>query len=430
MPRLNHPLEPPRPRPLSPVETIQLDDQTRAWFDQGVVEKARVHWTNNPVFVAKPNGAVRVCIDCRPANAVMEDFDWPLPKLRDLRHRIKGATWFTRLDLKDAFFRIKIPKKWRYLTAFSSKGTRYQFRRMPFGLKTAPAVFQRFMDHVLQHHAKIAFWYIDDILVFAESPDQLDARVQAVRKVLTHRGCVINDDKSEHGVRGLRFAGMWIYGGGVGPNLHKVRDVMSLPPPRTKVEKQSALGLVSYLRDHIPLASHWMAELYPGKGNLLTDEQYEKEWRRLQEHIAYRITTLGHWDEKEEAQLYTDASGKGIGVVLMQRGRIIALSSRKLTPAETRYSTTDREHLSLTYAAKTMRIFLHRPTGATQVYNDHAALIGRRHDQMMPRQARWAEIVNQWMPNIQHVAGVKNPADFFSRWDVSNKWGLEISIKG
>lgn len=370
-----------------------------------------------------------MCIDCRPANAVTEDFNWPLPKLRDLRQRIKGATWFARLDLRDAFFRIKVPKKWRFLTAFSCDGKRYWFRRMPFGLKTAPSVFQRFMDHVLQDRTEGTFGYMDDVLVFADSSPLLAKRVRMVQDDLSHRGCEINWEKSERAAPALRFAGMWIYGSGVGPNLHKVRDVLALPVPRTKEEKQSALGLVSWLRDFIPLASHWTAELYPGKGEALSASEYEKEWGRLKRHIANRITTLGHFDEHQEAQLYADASGRGVGAVLLQQQRIIAIVSRKLTPAEQRYSATDREHLSLTYAAKTLKVFLHRPSGATQVFSDHAALIGRKHTEMMPRQARWAEIIQQWMPNLRHVAGKQNPADFFSRWAVSEKWGLEISIK-
>lgn len=385
-------------------------------------------WVNNPVFVAKKNGSIRVCIDCRPTNAVTEDFDWPLPRLKDLRHATRGARWFSRIDLKDAFFRIKIPKVWRYLTAFRSNGTAYQFRRMPFGLKTAPSTFQRFMDTVLAHLREQCFWYMDDVLIYAASKGQLAHRTRAVRNGLVKAGCTINEDKSEYEKQGLVFAGMWVYSEGLGPNLAKVRQVLDLPPPRTKPEKQSALGLVGWLRDHIPLASHLMADLYPGQGETLTPQEYEKEWNRLLNHISRRITTLGHWDENKAASLFTDASGKGVGAVLIQDGRITAVSSRKLKPAETRYSTTDREHLSLVFASKTMKIFLHRNSGATRVLNDHAALIGRKHAEMLPRQARWAELVNQWIPNVEHVKGSNNPADFFSRWDVELPNGGLIKV--
>jgi len=430
VPILTAPVTPPKPRWRTPYENQQLREQTSQWHSAGVVEKAKLLWVNNPVFVAKKDGRTRVCIDCRPVNAVTQEFDWPLPRLGELRMRLAGMSWFSRIDLTDAFFRIQIPKLWRYVTGYESDGTRYQFTKMPFGLKTAPAVFQRFMDHTLGTLARICYWYMDDIIIYATTLSQLKQRTAKVKRALTRAGNKINENKSEYDRSGLLFAGLWIYSGGQGPNHAKVQAVQALPLPRTKVEKQSALGLVSYLRDHIPLAAHFTAALYPGKGQTLNEEEYEKEWRKLTHHVAKRITTLGHWDDSRDATVYTDASGTGLGVVLIQDGRIVALTSRKLKPAETRYSTTDREHLSLMHAAKTMKIFLHRPRGATRVMNDHAALIGRKHTEMLPRQARWAEIINQWIPNVEFVPGISNPADFISRWSIEVRTGgVDMSTK-
>lgn len=418
---LTGPVSPPRRRALSPLEEQQLEEQTRIWLSSKVVEIGRsIVWVNNPVFVAKKNGKIRTCIDCRPANAVTQDYEWPLPRLQDLRHTTRGWRWFTRIDLKDAFFRIRIPSVWRHLTAFESMGVRYQFTRMPFGLKTAPAVFQRFMDYVLSPLLGTCFWYMDDILVGSDTLDELRTRTRRVKDRLAEQGCEVNEEKSEYDKQGLLFAGTWVYGQGVGPNFHKVKEVLALPPPRTKPEKQSALGLVSYLRDHIPLTSHLTAELSVSKDNTLDKEQYEEEWRKLTRHIRHAITTLGKWDDQQDADLYTDASKVGAAAVLVQNERIIALASRKLTGAETRYSTTDREHLSLLLAAEKFKVFLHRPMGVTKVWNDHEALLNRSWAEMTPRQARTAEKIHQWIPTIHHVPGIRNPADYFSRW------GLEI----
>lgn len=130
-----------------------------------------------------------------------------------------------------------------------------------------------------------------------------------------------------------------------------MEQVLALAPPRTKVEKQSALGLVSYLRDHIPLASHFTATLSTSATNTLSLEDYEKEWEKLRQHISRVICTLAEWDEEQDADLYVDASKTGCAAVLIQCGRIIAVVSRKLNPAETRYSATDREQLGLLLAA-------------------------------------------------------------------------------
>lgn len=415
---------PPRPRVPSPLEREHLRNQTRAWLQQGVIEKTEPRpWVNNTVFVGKPNGDIRVCIDCTPSNIVTRDFDWPLPRLQDLRHHLTGARWFSRMDLSAAFFRIKVPRNWRPLVAYRCDGSDYWFKRMPFGLKTAPSVFQRYMDHILAPVRNFCFWYIDDVLVFGTTRESVRRRTAEVEKILTRAGNEVARHKSEYEKQGLLFAGMWIYASGVGPNHRKVTDALALPMPRTKEQKQSALGLVSYLRDHIPLASMLTAALTHGKDNTMNEEEYELEWNKLKRHIADRIATLGEWGQDDDADLFVDASKTGCGAILIQDGRIICLVSRKLTPPETRYSATDREQLGLLLAAKKMRVFLHRPLGTTRVWTDHAALLGRKTDDMTPRQTRWHETVTQWITRPMHVRGKNNPADFVSRWGLESVGG-------
>lgn len=418
---------PPRRRHLSPAEQEQLAQQVSKWLGAGVLEKvAPLPWVNNTVHVAKANGTIRVCVDCTPANQVTMAFDWPLPRLQDLRHFTRGLSWFSRMDLKDAFFRIRVPAAWRRLTAIRSRGQDFQFLRMPFGLKTAPSVFQRFMDHLLAIHKGYAFWYIDDILIGAHTRAELRVRQEAVRRTLMRADVVVNEDKSEYEVTGLLFAGLWVYARGLGPNAKKVAEVRALPIPRTKEQKQSALGLISYLRDHLPLASHLTACLTTGRQAPATPE-YEHMWARLTDSLAQDLTTLAHWSDDEDGDLYADASRIACAAVLFQHGRIVAMVSRKLKPAETKYSTTDREHLGLVLAAERLKIFLHRPRGVTRLWSDHSALLNRSADRLTPRQARWRTLVNAWMPNIRHVKGSLNPADYFSRWDI-DVWGAELRV--
>jgi len=393
--------------------------QTEQWLRAGVVEPIdHPTWTNNLVLAEKQDGRVRVCVDCTPANRQTEELDWPLPRLQDVRHFVRGSSWFARLDLKDAFFRIRVPRKWRYLTAYRVGGQTYQFKRMPFGLKTAPAHFQRFMDTHLAPFKGWALWYIDDVLIKAETRAQLLARVAAVRARLRKIGCTVNEDKSETERRALLFAGLWVYADGVGPNAKKVEQVLTLSVPTTKAAMQSALGLVSYLRDFVPLASHFTAKLHPDKNGLtLPENQLQEEWARLRRHLATAITTTRHWKDGIDADLFLDASGHGLGAVLIQEGKIVALASRKLSAAETRYSATDREHLALVFGAKKFRVFLHQSQSTTRIRTDHAALTTRRADDMTPRQMRWKTICDAWMPKVEHVRGKDNPADFVSRWN-------------
>jgi hypothetical protein len=412
----------PRQRPLSPRERQLLRAQTIGWLNKGIIEPTTTQpLNNNLVFVAKKNGDVRVCNDCTPVNKVTEDYDWPLPRLQDIRHRLGKARFMSRLDLKDAFFRIRVAVRFRKYTAFTCDDIQYRFKRMPFGLKTAPAVFQQFMDTRLADLTGFCLWYIDDILVWGETLGELRRNTRIMKRRLSDMGCEVNEDKSEYERTALLFAGVWLFTEGQGPNLSKVRELLTLPVPTSKKDMQSALGLVSYLRDFAPLVGHFTAALYPNDSTpSLSGEQVQREWTKLMKHFASCVTTLRHWQEEMDADLYADASGQALGVIIIQSGKVVALSSRKLSPAETRYSATDREHLALVHAAKKFKVFLHRPIGVTRVYSDHAALLGRNWAEMTPRQARWAALVNQWIPRLIHVPGVRNPADFISRW------GLEI----
>lgn len=417
-PRLDGDPLPPRRRVLTPIQEEQAKEQAKAWLAAKVVEPIpEPPLLNNLVLVAKKDGRTRVCVDCTPANQCTESFDWPLPRLQDIRYRIQGNTWFSRLDLKDAFFRIGVPVQFRRLTAFKAGGQAFQFLRMPFGLKTAPSVFQRFMDEGLSPFWEWAVWYIDDILICATSLNELRRREATIRKRLQDMKCVINEAKSVSNLRGLLFAGLWVTAEGVGPNAEHVTRVQSIPVPTTKAEAQSALGLVSYLRDFVPLVGHFTAMLYPDKQGLRLDkDEYEKQWELLKRHLVSAITLTHHWKQGVDADLYTDASQYALGVILLQAGRIVALASRKLTPAETRYSATDREHLGLLYAAQKFRVILHQSDATTRVWSDHSALLTRQPDLLTPRQARWHTTITAWMPKVEHVRGKNNPADFVSRW--------------
>lgn len=424
VPELEGHVEPPRPRVLSPSEESQLLAQTRDWLTAKVIEQTSARpWVNNPVSVPKKNGQIRVCIDCRPVNKITKEFNWPLPKLQELRHHLQGNKWFSRIDLRNAFFRIGIPKEFRKYTAYACQGKQYQFRKMPFGLKTAPSIFQRFMDHALAPVQSVCLWYIDDILIMGATLAQLRERTKRVKKLLATAQVEINNDKSEYEKRTVLFAGILIQEKGTAADPEKLQELLARKPPTTKKEKQSALGLVSYLRDFIPLVSHFTADLYPGKGEAMPTNQYHQRWELLIDHVYKSTTTLSHWNEQEDAQLYTDASGVAAAAVLIQNGRIISVVSRKLRGAETRYSTTDREHLSLVLAAQRFHIFLHRPRGVTEVFNDHAALLNRTTNNMLPRQHRWNELISTWIPTIQHVKGESNPADWFSRWGCGFRGG-------
>jgi len=420
IPVLTGPVIRPVQRGVTPVQGQQLKDQVSQWLGKKIIEPIKhQELNNNVVFVAKKDGRIRVCIDCTPVNSVSEDYTWPLPKLQDVWAKHQGSTWFTRLDLKDAFFRFLVPQEYRRFTAFTCAKQQYQFRKMPFGLQDAPLFFQQFMDTHLSQFTNWATWFIDDILISATTLAELRKRTTLVKRKLQQMRSEVNEDKSEYEKQSLLFCGVWVFASGIGPNICKLRAAAELAPPTTKKEMLSALGLVSYLRDFIPLVAHFTAALYPTKSSEpLTRNELISEWAKLTNHIRSAANTLRHWRDGVAADMYADASGKALGALIIQEGKVVAVTSRKLTGAESRYSATDREHLALYHAAKRFRFILHQSDSAVHYYSDHEALLGRKAAELTPRQTRWLTTINQWIPRIEHVAGINNPADYISRWPV------------
>lgn len=407
---------------LTPLQVKLLWDQVRTWQDKGVIEQIPLHeFSLNPVFVPKKTGAIRVCIDATPTNEVTRDWDYPLPDLKTLRYRLTGFKWFARLDLTDAFFRISVRPQDRVWTSFRCMGRQYAFRRMPFGLKTAPSTFQRYMDNTLIEYVATAYWFIDDILIGGYTLEDLREKVRRIKSKLLKAGSQVNENKSEYDKQCIQFCGIMISSEGIGPDQAKVQEILNTPIPTTKKDAQSALGLVSYLRDFIPLTSHFTSMLYPDKDGLkLPYTQYVTQWKKLLGHLASAATSLRHFNPKEPCTLYTDASGGGLGAIVIQNKKVVALASRQLTGAETRYSATDRETIGLVFAAKKFKMMLHSKSGANEVFNDHAAIMTRKRDDLSPKQERWLHIIQYWMPKLKHVKGLDNPADFISRW----KWEI------
>jgi hypothetical protein len=410
----------PRRRVLSPKERMHLRAALDRWGATNYVERSHAWIVHNPVFVEKKSGDIRTCIDYRPTNDATPGWEWPLPKIRDIRHRLQGARWFSRIDLKDAFSRIKIPAKYRPLTAFHTPWGPYQFLNMPQGLKTAPSTYQRFMDWHMMPHQVYVINYVDDILIFAKSLSQLRRRTAAVQRTLRAAAVEINTDKSEYDKSSIDFVGLRISYRGIGTAL----PIKDTPAPKTVQDWQSALGFANCFRDYLPL-SDLTAGLYPGANQLPPAERQAKFkvlWTQLMSHV-----TLHHYDDNKDALLYLDASKYAIGAVLTQNGKVCAIFSKGLTHAQQSYSATDREHLALLHGVERFRVFI-QSNQKLYTRTDHTALLNRKEDLMTARQLRWKLRITEITTRITHVAGKDNPADFWSRqgW----KWGGDQDFSG
>jgi hypothetical protein len=344
-------------------------------------------------------------------NEATEEFDWPLPRLQDMRHWVQGFTWFASIDLKEAFHRLTTYPESRKWFCYSTPWGLYQIQKMTFGLRNAPSYFQRYLDHLLQQCGIWARWYQDDILIAGHTKRQVEHRLRIITKILIQDGNQIQWEKSEPPTQRIKWCGLIFTPQGIEPGDTFKPDA---PYPTNKKDRQSALGWINYFRDHIPWLSQYIGELYPDKNNKLTTQDPQARWKEAM--VACRdAIKLSHWTSGGEADLIGDASNYAMGGMLIKNGKVVAVWSKKLSPAQTRYSATDREHLALATSAYKFRIFLDDHSVQTNVYTDHMSLLNRDWTDLRPIQVRWCLTIQRYIARLHHKPGIENPADFLSR---------------
>ena len=200
---------------LSPSEMAELQRQLEELVTSNRVRPSSSAWAAPILFVRKANGTLRMCVDYRGLNAVTTKDRHPLPRIDDLLDRLAGATCFSSLDLASGYWQVPVAEEHRHLTAFMANGELWEWNVMPFGLTGAPATFQRMMLDVLGHLRAFCCVYLDDILVFSNSPEEHAAHLAAVLQALQSRNLVACKPKCHLYRSELKFLGH-IVGGGKG----------------------------------------------------------------------------------------------------------------------------------------------------------------------------------------------------------------------
>ena len=181
-----------RPSRVSYKERVLIQDLVQNMLNDGIIEEANSPWSSRVVLAPKPNGGVRFCIDYRALNKVTVKDVHPLPVMDDLIGHLEGAKYYSTMDLEAGFWQIPVAECDRPKTAFVTPDGLYQFKRLPFGLQASPPNFQRFMNFVL----KGQLWteclcYLDDILVYGESFEEHNLRVDHVLASLSANGLAL-----------------------------------------------------------------------------------------------------------------------------------------------------------------------------------------------------------------------------------------------
>src|SRR5260221_7196228 len=201
------------------------------------------------LFVKKPNGSLRLCIDYRGLNAITKRNRYPLPLINELLNAVHCCHVFSKIDLKSAFNLLRIASGDEWKTAFRTNEGLFEYLVMPFGLTNAPAAFQGFIQWVLQEHLGLfCVVYLDDILIFSHSQEEHNRHVCKVLHALCEHGLLASVDKCEFDQEALEYLGFIISKEGIVMHPKKLETIKSWPVPKSVKEVQSFLGFANFYR--------------------------------------------------------------------------------------------------------------------------------------------------------------------------------------
>ena len=354
----------PRPVPFALREAVgrELDRLEAA----GVLHKVRhSRWAAPIVAVPKKDGQIRLCGDFKVTiNPVLQIDQYPLPKPDDLFATLAGGKTFTKLDLRQAYQQMELDDDSKELVAINTHQGLYQFNRLPYGVASAPALFQRTMDTILRGIPNV-ICYIDDILVTGSTDEKHLVNLEEVLKRLQQHGVRLKASKCVFFQDSVEFLGHTIDCRGLHTTSTKVEAVKLAPTPQNKQELRSFLGLIHYYGKFIPRLStllHPLNELLQTGKPWSWTSDCEKAFTAAKEKLS-AAPILAHYDPTVPLRLASDASAYGVGAVLShvyQDGteRPIAYASRTLTPSERNYAQLEKEALSLVFGIKKFHQYL------------------------------------------------------------------------
>ena len=396
----------------------KLDDL----LERDIIQEAEgpTPWVSPVVVAEKPNGDIRLCVDMRRANEAIVRERHPLPTVDEIIRNINGSVVFSKIDLKWGFHQVELDEESRSITTFAVNDRLYQYKRLAFGISSAPELYQKLIRGLLYGLSGLQN-AADDMVVYGRDYEEHDRNLHRLLQRLQENHITVNKDKCVFRQKSVVFYGLLLSADGVQPTEATVSAMRNAKAPSNASEVRSFLGTAGFSAKFIPDFATITEPL-----RRLTRQNAKFQWGEAQQNAFSRLkealtsaAALAYFDPAADTEVIADASPVGLGAVLVQhqRGlrRPVAYASRALSAVEQRYSQTEKEALALVWACERFHQYLFGRQ--FDLVTDHKPLevIYSARSKPSARIERWVLRLQPYHFTVRHIKGPRNIADCLSR---------------
>ena len=411
------------PYRVSPMKKELLDKEVQYMLKNDIIEESQSNWSSPCILVPKHDGGFQFCTDFRKVNDKTKSDSFPIPRIADCIDQIGNAKFVSTFDMLKGYWQVPLTQRAREVSAFVTPSGLYQYKVMPFGMKNAPATFQRMVNKLVRDIDGCE-GYIDDVVIFSDNWSDHIRQIERFFQIMREAKLTINLMKSEFGKATVKYLGHIVGQGQVRPLDAKIQTIVKYPIPTSRKELARFLGMAGYYRNFCLNFSEIAApltNLLSKKVKFVWTDDCQLAFDKVK-LLLQKSPVLKSPDYEKPFKLIIDSSDVGTGSVLVQEAsdgldHPVSYFSKKFLKYQKNYSVVEKETLGLVLALEHFDVYLGSTPFKIKVYTDHNPLTFlKTMKNKNQRLVRWSLALQEYNLDIQHIPGSENVvADALSR---------------
>lgn len=348
-------------RPIPYTKREEIKKELDKMVSLGVIKKVEepTPVVSDLVCITK-KGKTRICLDPSDVNKVILRRHYPLKTIDEISANVKGSKLFTKLDMKKGFWQIQIhPNSQKFLTIGTPWG-RFSYQRMPFGLASAPELFQNKLSTLLEKFKNVEV-SMDDILIHDKNRDSLEGRVKEVMETLYNNGIRLNREKCEFNKTSVKFLGVNFTANGIKADDEKIQAILDLKTPENKKQLRRLLGMINSLSKFISnhsILTEPLRTLIPNNVEFVWEKMQDEAFDRIKKTLT-TLPLLKFYDVNKPVLLSVDASQNSVGAVLFQDDQPVAYASKSFTQSQRNYPQIEKECYAVKFGLEKFHTYVY-----------------------------------------------------------------------